>query len=86
MSTFYMAAWTDSEMLLGCDHLHTTIASAVACGTTAGSYVIAVEGGKLRALNPREEREFQVLRYGNNGQSNVARAIVPFVLIRIIMN
>jgi hypothetical protein len=86
MSTFYMAAWTDSELLLGCDHMHTTIASAVACGTLAGSYVIAVEVRKLRQLNAREERQFQALRYGNSGSSKMAYFFVPYILSKITMN
>jgi hypothetical protein len=69
-SLYYFAAWTDSACLLGCDHQHETIISAVACCTTAGSYVIAVENGQLRELNEKEESEYQYAMYGydtNNG-------------------
>lgn len=58
-SIYYFAAWTDSECLLGCDHEHQTITTAVACISCAGGYVIAVENGVLRALTDDEEAEFQ---------------------------
>ncbi|HYL12144.1 MAG TPA: hypothetical protein VEV41_03865, partial [Terriglobales bacterium] len=61
---YYFAAWTDSNCLLGCDHHHETVISAVACCVLAGSYVIAVENGDLRALNDQEEAEFQYAMYG----------------------
>jgi hypothetical protein len=62
---FYFCAWTDSGCLCGCDHFHLTVASAVACTSSAcaGGYVIAVEKGEYRALNQREEAEFQQLMY-----------------------
>ena len=64
---YYFCAWTDSHCLCGCDHFHLTIASAVACSssTMAGAYVIAVEKGEYRALDKREETEFQELMYGD---------------------
>lgn len=44
-----------------------TVASAVACtaSTCAGAYVVAVEKGEYRALEPKEEAEFQELMYGS---------------------
>jgi hypothetical protein len=62
---FYFCAWTDSGCLCGCDHFHLTVASAVACTSSAcaGAYVIAVENGEYRALNQKEEAEFQQLMY-----------------------
>jgi hypothetical protein len=63
-STFYFAAWTDSGCLLGCDHEHQTVTSAVACITCAGGYVIAVEKGVLRGMTDAEEAEFQHAMYG----------------------
>ena len=62
---YYFAAWTDSGCLLGCDHEHRTVVSAVACISTAGGYVIAVQNRTLRALNDAEEAEFQAAMYGN---------------------
>ncbi|MGA8490342.1 MAG: hypothetical protein WB711_07970 [Terriglobales bacterium] len=63
-STFYFAAWTDSGCLLGCDHEHQTVTSAVACITCAGGYVVAAEKSVLRALTDAEEEEFQRAMYG----------------------
>jgi hypothetical protein len=68
-STFYFAAWTDSGCLLGCDHEHPTVASAVACITFAGGYVIAVEKNELRALTDAEEEEFQHAMYGTKAKA-----------------
>jgi len=61
----YFCAWTDSGCLCGCEHFHLTVASAVACSSSAqaGSYVIAVEKGEYRALNTTEEAEYQELMY-----------------------
>ena len=70
----YFAAWTDSGFLLGCDHEHQTIASAVACIPCAGGYVIAVEEGELHALNDSEVIEFQAAMYGS---PKPQRAIPP---------
>lgn len=71
-SLYYFAAWTESHCLLGCDHQHETVISAVACCTAApGSYVIAVEKGQLRELDEKEEREFQYAMYG--GDTNTER-------------
>lgn len=63
---YYFAAWTDSGCLCGCDHYHMSVASAVACtwSAYAGAYVVAVEKGEYRALNPKEEKEFQLHMYG----------------------
>ena len=63
---YYFCAWTDSGCLLGCDHFHMTVASAVACTSSAcaGAYVVAVEKGEYRELNAKEEAEFQQLMYG----------------------
>ena len=61
---YYFAAHTDSGCLLGCDHRHRTVSSAVACISLAGGYVIAVEDDVLRKLNDAEETEFQLAMYG----------------------
>ena len=62
---YYFCAWTDSGCLCGCDHFHLTLAAAVACSSSAmaGAYVIAVEKGEYRELEPKEEAEFQDLMY-----------------------
>jgi hypothetical protein len=63
---YYVAAWTDSEFLLACDHKHLTVVSAVVCAQSgcAGAYVVAFENGSLRQLTEKEEREFQLAMYG----------------------
>ena len=61
---YYFAAYKDSGCLLGCDHLHRTLNSAVACISVAGGYVVAVEDQVLRELNEVEERQFQLAMYG----------------------
>ena len=65
-SLYYFCAWTDSGPLCGCDHFHLTIASAVACSSSAcaGAYVIAVDKGEYRGLDAKEEVEFEELMYG----------------------
>jgi hypothetical protein len=68
-STFYFAAWTDSGCLLGCDHQHQTVTSAVPCLSCAGGFVIAVEKGVLRAMNDAEEAEFQHAMYGTTAET-----------------
>jgi hypothetical protein len=80
---YYFAAWTDSGCLLGCDHQHKTIASAVCCIMSAGGYVIAVENGNLRQLNEVEEAEFQQAMYGSNVQQAPSRTGRHGVLIRV---
>ena len=77
MPTYYFAAWTDSGCLLGCDHQHATVISAVACIATAGGYVIAVEKGVLRELNYKEEMEFQLAKYGDEKAKSALRRFVP---------
>ena len=64
-SFYYFCAWTDSGCLCGCEDFHLTVASVVACSSSAqaGSYVIAVEQGEYRALNTKEEAEYQELMY-----------------------
>jgi hypothetical protein len=74
MKTYYFGAHTDGGCLIGCDHKHKTLASAVACIDSAGSYVVAVEKRKSgrkknRELNTKEEAEFRQLMYSRFGIS-----------------
>jgi hypothetical protein len=69
-SLYYFAAWTDSGCLLGCDHQHLTVISAVACISCAGGYVIAVENREYRELNSKEEAEFQSALRGSQKQEH----------------
>lgn len=65
-SLYYFAAWNDSHSLVGCEHRHETVVSAVACCATAGAYVIAVEQGALRELTEQEEEQYQKAMYGRD--------------------
>jgi hypothetical protein len=85
-SLHYFAAWTDSECLLGCDHEHATVISAVACIATAGGYVVAVEKGELRQLNYKEEAEFQFAMYGNESTESALRVFAPNKVLRPLLN
>ncbi|HEX6505322.1 MAG TPA: hypothetical protein VF011_18915 [Terriglobales bacterium] len=80
-SLYYFAAWTDSGCVLGCDHQHETVISAVACCAPAGAYVIAVENGDLRELNEAEESEFQHAMYGYDFRRTVTAVIGVLVFI-----
>jgi hypothetical protein len=77
LSLYYFAAWMDSHSLVGCEHQHETIVSAVACCRTAGAYVIAVEKGKLRELDLNEESQFQYAMYGHD--TGARRFMAAFV-------
>lgn len=76
---YYVAAYTDSGRLMVCDHQHQTILSAVACISSAGGYVVAVDNGRIRELNPDEESEFQRIVHGTLGPyRNRCSALVQF--------
>src|SRR5512133_3914558 len=64
-SIHYIAVWTDSGSLVGCNHVHQTVTSAVACINTAGGFVLAV-GTSLRELTPAEQEEFKTATYGRD--------------------
>jgi hypothetical protein len=80
-SLYYFAAWTDSGCLLGCDHQHDTVISAVACCARAGAYVIAVEHDELCELNEAEKSEFQHAIYGYDFRKAVTAVIGVLVFI-----
>jgi len=60
----YIAVYTDSGFLCGCEHQHSNIATATACISQPGGYVVAVQRGKSLPLTEAEEAEFQQLMYG----------------------
>lgn len=60
----YVAVYTDSEVLFGCNHQHKTVISATACISEPGGYVIAVRNGKYVALTEAEDAEFLQTKYG----------------------
>jgi hypothetical protein len=58
-----------------------SVASAVACtwSAYAGAYVVAVEKGEYRALNDKEEAEFQFHMYGWGKQAKKQEfALLPW--------
>jgi hypothetical protein len=70
-ATYYCAASAESKFCLtACFHEHQTVYSAVACISSAGGYVVAVEDGLLRALSDTEEVEYQKAMRGQKLQSN----------------
>ena len=80
MSAYYVAAFTDSGCLQACNHQHVTVTAAVACVSTAGGFVLAMENDAPRALSDTEENEFQCAMYGK-GSAGVDAAS-PQVALR----
>jgi hypothetical protein len=79
-SLHFFAGWTSSGCLLGCNHQHETIISAVGCCSPAGAYVVAVENGECRQLNEAEELQFQHAMYGyDTGQDGLLSATVALL-------
>jgi len=68
-SIYYFSAWTDSGCLMGCEHEHLTVTSAVACISCAGGYVLALEKGVQRTLNDAEQAEFHTAMFGSDAKS-----------------
>ena len=62
---YFVAVYTDSGCLIGCDHKHPNVATATACISEAGGYVVAARRGKFLALTESEQAQFQVAMYGH---------------------
>ncbi|MBV9179784.1 MAG: hypothetical protein JO356_00610 [Acidobacteria bacterium] len=59
-SRYFVAVYTDSSCMVGCDHKHENVTAAAACIPQAGGYVVAVRHGKVyQQLTAAEEAEFQ---------------------------
>lgn len=84
MKTYYFAAWTDSDCLLGCDHEHKTVTSAAACITSVGGYVVAVTKGRARELNDTEEAEFQRAMLGSDEKERVKKKAVDALRLAML--
>lgn len=76
----YIAVYTDSGCICGCEHRHPNIATATACIAQPGGYVVAVRRGIILPLTEVEEAEFQRLMYGQ------AEAIKPQPGIALLIN
>lgn len=64
----FVAVHTDSGCILGCDHKHQNIATATACISQPGGYVVAVRRGKYFPLTELEEAEFRKAMFGPEKQ------------------
>jgi hypothetical protein len=64
---YYEAVFTDSgTCIIGCGHKHQNIATAAACISQPGGYVVGVNrGGTFRGLNDQEEAAFQRAMFGD---------------------
>jgi len=56
---YYVAVYTDSDCLCGCDHKHQNVTTATACISEPGGYVVAVRRRKYLPLTEAEEAQFQ---------------------------
>ncbi len=61
----FVAVYTDSGCILGCDHKHQNVATATACVSQPGGYIVAVRRRKYLPLTDGEEAEFQRLMFGH---------------------
>lgn len=75
----YIAVYTDSGCICGCDHRHANIATATACISQPGGYVVAVRRGKTLPLTDIEEAEFQKLMYGHTEKVEPATDIALLI-------
>jgi len=71
-TTYHRAERTDGALRL-CSHVHLTVVSAVACISAAGEYIVALEDGFFRALNDKEQVEYEYAVYGRA----IKRSIAP---------
>ncbi len=60
----FIAVFTDSDFLCGCNHKHANVTTATACISEPGGYVVAVRRRKYLPLTDAEETEFQKAMYG----------------------
>ena len=86
LSTYYIAAWTDSGCTIGCTHEHRSVISAAACISNAGGFVVAVEDRNLRELNEKEESDFQIAMYASHLVRGKMRARMPLRSLKPIWN
>ena len=64
----FVAVYTDSGCLCGCEHRHRNVTAATACISQPGGYVLAVQGQEFLPLADVEEAEFQKAMYGREEQ------------------
>jgi hypothetical protein len=61
----FVAVHTDSGCLVACGHKHQNVATATACVSQPGGYVVAVRRRKYLPLTEAEDAEFQQLMFGS---------------------
>ena len=70
MKKYFVAVQADGYRIDPCCHRHRTVASAVACISSAGGFVLssrsAKNDGKWQYLTEAEEAEFQMAMYGTS--------------------
>jgi hypothetical protein len=64
----FVAVYTDSGCIVGCGHTHQNVATATACVSQPGGYIVAVRRRKYLQLTDDEEAEFQKLMFGRTDQ------------------
>jgi hypothetical protein len=74
----FVAAHTDSGLLISCNHQHPSVATAVACISQPGGYVIAVKDNNFFALNEGEEAEFHAIMFGRTSRSKTTQQRFEF--------
>jgi hypothetical protein len=79
---YFVAVYTDSGRLIGCDHKHPNLATATACISQAGGYVVAARRGKFLALTESEEAQFRVTMYGHAEPARPANAPDAGLLVK----
>ena len=60
---YFVAVYTDSGCLIGCEHKHQNVTTATACINQPGGYVVAAHKRKYLPLTEIEEAEFQRAMY-----------------------
>ena len=60
----FVAVYAECGCILACNHKHSNVATATACISQPGGYVVAVRRRKFLPLTAAEEAEFQAAMYG----------------------
>jgi hypothetical protein len=68
----FVAVYTDSGCILGCDHKHRNVTTATARISEPGGYVVAVRRRKCFPLTELEQAEFQKAMFGREDRRQQA--------------
>ena len=72
----FVAVYTDSGCILACGHKHQNVATATACVSQPGGYIVAVRRRKYLPLTDSEEAEFQKLMFERVDQEQTREPVV----------